>query len=500
MGQLGAKRSYALSGSDRGKSLQTDPQPHIHSEMSESQLDTVKERWLKCLELIEKSLPKQTVHTWFLPIIPISFVDNILFLKLQSQFFQDWLDSHYRMVLNQVVCTVFGEGSRIEYVVSGDPAEKTEKQVTPLVDNKEVAVEVEVTPTLEKSLKSHINSRFTLANFFASQENRFAYKAVEYVAHNLATPQYNPLVIHGDIGTGKSHLLHALGNCVSDNSDKACQIYMTGESFLHHYIGALQGNRINKFVNTLRSVDVFHLDNIQFLSGKVKSQEMLLFIFGELIKLDRQVVVSIDTPPNKLIRFNPRLVALLQSGLIADVHKSDRITRESIIRHHLQENEIFLEEKTIQYLSEKLGDNIHQLHAVIVRIVAQISLLGKQLSFDDIRYIVSQLCPYDANDENNPAHFSKQIKISDILLATSKYYDIPIDILQGVSRKQRVITARQTAIYLCRELTDESLNAIGFHFSNLHHASVLYAHKKVMNGLANKPRLKSAIEKIKALL
>ena len=500
MGQFGAKRSYALSGSDRVKSVPSDPPVPFQPEGSESQPESVNERWLKCLEFIEKSLPKQTVHTWFLPISPISFVDNILFLKLQSQFFQDWLDSHYRMVLDEAVRAIFGEESRVEYIVSSDSPQKPGSQVVPSEDNQEIPVEVKVATSSEKPLRSHLNSRFTLNNFFASQENRFVYKAVEYVAHNLATPQYNPLVIHGGIGTGKSHLLHALGNCASDNSDKARQIYMTGESFLHHYIGALQGNRINKFVNTLRNVDVFLLDNIQFLSGKVKSQEMLLFIFGELVKLDRQVVVTIDTPPNKLIRFNPRLVALLQSGLIADAHKSDRITRESIIRHHLQKNDINLEEKTIQYLSEKLNNNIHQLHAVIVRIVAQISLLGKQLSFDDVRYIVSQLCPCDACDDGSPGYISRQVKVSDILLATSKYYDVPVDILQGISRKQRVITARQTAIYLCRELTDESLNAIGFHFSSLHHASVLYAHKKVKNSLANKPRLKSAVEKIKALL
>lgn len=505
MGQVRAVRFNTLSegmhSSGRGDRLD---QPSFPIPQESARIK-VNQGWQACLEFLQESLPSQTIQTWFLPIIPVSFVDNILFLKVQSKFIANWLDANYRMILQEAVGSVFGTEARVDFIIENsgknDPVPSDLSASVP-VENSAASSAEKSSPAAGalKPAETYLNPRFCLDNFFAGVENRFALKAVEHVGCHPGQSPFNPLVLHGDVGSGKTHLLHALGNFVSQKYHGKRHIYMTSEIFLHQYIIAVQSQKIQKFVGALRAMDIFLFDDLQFLAGKIKSQEMLLLILRELVKRGSQVAVAVNVPPNQLPQFNPQLVAFLQSGLIADVHHSDRLTREHIVRHHLAVNDIVLEEKIIQFLAEALGNNIHQLHAVMVRIVAQVSLMKKDLSFDEIRYIVSQVCPLnDPAEANSTVGIRRHVTIQEIVKATSQFYDIPVDVLQGVSRKQKITTARQVAIYLCRELTEESLNSIGFHFSNLHHASVIYAHNKIRQKLKTTPRLRSAVEKIRAL-
>lgn len=465
---------------------------------------SVNQGWQACLETLQGALPAQTIQTWFFPIKPVSFVDNILFLRVQSKFIANWLSSNYMVILQEAVHVTFGKDARVEFIVENPENDPPPASPDPSPERAEVAdpapveKEEKTAPDTARSIASYLDDRFRLDNFFAGSGNRFAIKAVEHVGNHPGKSPYNPLVLHGGTGTGKTHLLHALGNAVSQNARHRRQIYMTSEIFLHQYIVALQSQKIPRFVNLLRSLDVFLLDDLQFLSGKIKSQEMLLLVLRELIKRGSQVAIALNVPPNQLSRFNSSLVAFLQGGLIVDVHESDRLTREQIVRHHLSAHGVFLEEKAIQFLAEKMQTNIHHLQSVIVRIVAQVSLLQKELSYDDVRYIVAQTCPQ--SEEENAPRLRREVSITDIVNATAKYFDLPVDVVQGVSRKQKIATARQVAIYLCRELTEESLSSIGFHFSNLHHASVIYAHNRIREKLPKTPRLRTAVEKIRALL
>ncbi len=505
MGQVRAVRFNTLSegmhSSGRGDRLD---QPSF-SVPHESTHIKVNQGWQACLEFLQESLPSQTIQTWFLPIVPVSFVDNILFLKVQSKFIANWLEANYQVILQEAVSSVFGAEARVDFIIENPAKEVPEAPESatpePVQDDAGTSAGKNPAAGAPRTAETYLNPRFCLNNFFAGGENRFALKAVEHVGAHPGQSPFNPLVLHGGVGAGKTHLLHALGNCVSQKHLEKRQIYMTSEIFLHQYIIAVQTQKVQRFVAALRAMDVFLFDDLQFLAGKIKSQEMLLLILRELVKRGSQVAVAMNVPPNQLTRFNPQLVAFLQSGLIADVHHSDRLTREHIVRHHLATNDITLEEKAIQFLAEMMGNNIHQLHAVMVRIVAQISLMRKNLGFDEIRYIVSQVCPVGDSAAPGPGTaLRRHVTIPEIVKATSQFYEIPIDVLQGVSRKQKIATARQVAIYLCRELTEESLNSIGFHFSNLHHASVIYAHNKIRQKLKTTPRLRSAIEKIRALL
>ncbi|MEZ4762906.1 MAG: DnaA/Hda family protein [Calditrichia bacterium] len=471
---------------------------------SQNQPVTMEGLWAECLELIAKALPKgkseQTLNTWFKPIHPVQFVDNILYLRIESHFFGEWLDSHYRAVLLNAVRSVFGDNARLEYQVTPGAKKKSEPEETPVT----ISADETSAPkpeTVRKTPGAHrLDAQYRFANFFANGNNRFALKTAEHVSRNLGEQVFNPLYFHGQVGTGKTHLIHALGNNLSENYDNRRVIYLTAESFVHAYITAVQSQSINKFISAMRSVDVLLLDNFHFLAGKTKSQEALMLILQDLLHRGSQVVIGSNVPPSLLPQFNPSLVALAQGGLIADLHHTDVTTREQIVRHYLSENGIDLEEASVQYLAKNLGTNIHHMRSVVVRIVAQISLMKKALGTEDIRYIVSQLCPQSENEMLQPGTLKRAIRIPDIIKAVSGFFDVPLEMLRVFPANSGCQSPASGDLSMPR--TDgriaEAPSAIIF--SSLHHASVLYAYNKTKSDITENPRLRSNIEKIRALL
>lgn len=457
---------------------------------------SLKELWKRCLSLIEAELPPQTIQTWFAPITPISFAQKLLMLRLPSRFLLEWIEPNYGDLLRKAILDVFGVDTVVEFLI----ASAANDQPQPYPDEDEQKAAISLTEIRKKAVKleSDIDHYFTFANFFCSQESEFARKAALHVAKNLGKVKYNPLVIYGGIGSGKSHLLHALGNHIKDHHPDKRIALMTSEQFVHEYVYALQSNRITRFMTSMMSVEAFLLDDIQVLANKNKSQGSILFVISELVKKRIQVVITSDVSPNQLEKFNPRLISFLQTGLIVDLPSLDCTTREKMIRDYLEKNEVHLNDKIIYYLAENLGANAHHLQAILVRLVAQVSLTGKNLTLNDVRNITLPLCPQSTMD-GGIVETRREIGIDDIINAASNFCGVPVDIITGVSRKQKVMRARQIAIYLCREHTSESLSSIGYHFSNLHHASVLYAYNKIGQELLRNAKLKSELQKIRAL-
>lgn len=464
---------------------------------SSSQEIPVKELWKKCLFLIKKELPPRTIQTWFNPITPISFTDNVLILRLPSRFLLEWVEPNYGDLLRKSIAQIFGEKTTVEFLIASSSKEEPE----PYLDEEEKEAAVSLMETGSKSVQFHsdVDHQFTFENYFSVQGNEFPREAAMHVAKNLGKVKFNPLVFYGGTGAGKSHLIHAIGNYVKKQHRKKRLVFMGSEQFVHEYVYALQNNRISKFISSIVSGDVFLLDDIQILSNKTRSQEVLLFLFLELVKKGIQVVISADAAPNQLAKFNNRLVSFLQSGLIVDLPPADYFTREKLICHYFDENKVQINEKIVHFLAENVKENAHYLKSVLVRIFAQTSLTGRNITLSDVRYLLSQICSQNGA-ENGSMPSRQEVAIDDIVNATSNFYGVPVDILVGISRKKKVMKARQIAIYLSREYTSESLSSIGYHFSNLHHASVLYAYNKVGQELLRNARLKSEIQKIRALL
>ncbi|RMH87103.1 MAG: chromosomal replication initiator protein DnaA [Calditrichaeota bacterium] len=466
---------------------------------SHSQGRRVQDKWKACLTRIRQEIPVQSFQTWFDPIIPVSFINDILLLRVPSQFFFDWIDSHYGDLLRRVVADVFGASATVEFLIAPSREERVE---IPPAGAMDPAEEVPATPPITAETEERqcdVDHEFGFDNFFVGEENRLARKVAEHVAQHPRSNPYNPLFIHGPAGTGKTHLLYAVEQHVRRHHPGMKGVIMSADRFMREYVHALQSNQMERFLARLLAADLFLLDDLQCLEGKERTQENLLFVLSELLKRKRQILLTCDRSPVALTRMNPRLIALFQNGLIVDILPCEHPTREKIIRHQLERHEVELEEKIVQFLAEHLSGNAHHLMAVMTRIAAQVSLLGKPMTLNEVRYIVAQMCPGSSQLDGVPPAYHR-VTIDDIINATSQFFGVPADILQGVSRKKRIVRARQVAIYLSRELTGESLASIGYHFSNLHHASVLHACKKIQEEQERDPRLKAAVQKIRHLL
>lgn len=462
-------------------------------EFSESSETGVKAAWNKCLKQIETQVPWQTFQTWFLPIIPVTIIDNKFILRVPSRFFFEWIDSHYGELLKKVTEKTLGNSIQVEYLIAPTP---TPKSLPEQVEATEEGASAEVA---EKHLSEddfEIDPTMNFENFFSGKENKLVRKAAEHVAVNIGKSSYNPLVICGSVGTGKSHLIHAIANEVANRAARKKIVIMSSEHFLHEYIYSLQSGDINKFKRKLIKADVFLLDDVEFLSNKIKSQEILLYIIKELLKKRKQVVITSSVVPSALPKFNANLISFMQKGLIVDLVYPQHETREAFIRHYLQKNQVEVDEAIIDFLVDNFTDNLHLLNSALTRIIAQISLLGKPLSIEDVHIIVAQIYP-QWQGLNGMFSGQKVMKTEAIINSVSSYFNIPVDILVGKSRKREIVLARQIALYLSRELTGESLEIIGYNFGERHHATVIYATKRIKSEMAKNPVLKNTVKQIK---
>ncbi len=450
-------------------------------------------QWKLCLNQIKSEVPAQTYQTWFLPIIPVSLVDNELILRVPSSFFFEWIESHYLDLLRRSAAQIFGTKVELQFLV----ASKSPANSSPGGENEDARDgEPETTETLLQTDGNELEPTFTFENYFAGTENLLARRAAEHVVNNLGKAGFNPLMIYGATGTGKTHLLNAIGNLLLEKRKNRRLVLMGSERFLHEYIYNLQSGNINKYKRKLLQNSVILFDDLQFLSNKIKSQEFLLFIFQELLRRHKQIIITSNLAPGRLTQFNPKLISFMQKGLIVDLVNPQCDTREDIIDYHLQRNGIELEPEIKRFLIDCLTGDMHVLNAAMTRIIAQISLLGKPLTLKDAEFIVAQIYPQWRGAKIS-GQTVKSLNLEKINDSVSRFFNVPLDILLGSSRKKEVILARQVAIFLCRELTSESLARIGYHFGNRHHASVLYAYHKIRKEIDQNPVLRSSVNQIR---
>ncbi|RMG66695.1 MAG: chromosomal replication initiator protein DnaA [Calditrichaeota bacterium] len=457
---------------------------------------SLKARWKNCLKLIKEEIPWQTFETWFTPIIPVTYVDETLILRIPSRFFYEWIDSHYGDLLKKVVRKEFGLRARVEYSVVPSYADREPKTV-------ETAQDVESTPSATGQPAAQLSSeelgldpRFTFDAFFVSGNNELALKAAMHIAQQSSQPAYNPLFVFGKTGTGKTHLLHAIGHRIRERR-KRCRIKLvTSEKFLNDYVNAVQNNQMNQLHKTYLNVDVLLLDDVQVLANKMRTQESLLFIVSELVKKRKQVVITSAASPAQLSQFEPRLISFFQRGLIVDLLPPEYDARRKIVAHYFEQHDIEPEPEIVEFLAAYLVDNMHLLYSALVRIIAQVSLLNKPISLEQTQFIVAQLFPH-WNGVNGLSCRKKE-GLEHIIEAVSEYFNIPVDVLRSRSRKREVVLARQIAMYLVRELTGESLARIGYHFSDVHHSSVLYAFRRIQTQMQQSPMLRTTVQQIRS--
>ena len=317
--------------------------------------------------------------------------------------------------------------------------------------------------------KSRLNPKYTFDTFVAGSSNRFAHAAALAVAEGPAK-SYNPLFIYGDSGLGKTHLLHAIGEYSRQLLPHLRVRYVNSEEFTNDFINSIRDDRTARFQTVYRYVDVLLIDDIQFLAGKVQTQEEFFHTFNALHNATKQVVITSDLPPKQLTGFEERLRSRFEWGLICDVQPPDLETRIAILRKKATMERMSAPDDVLEYIGSKISSNIRELEGALIRVTAFANLNRQPVTLDLAEVVLRDLIPSE-----QPA----QITVSTIMGETARYFGLTIDDLCSSSRSRQLVQARQIAMYLCRELTELSLPKIGQHFGGRDHTTVMHADRKI---------------------
>lgn len=389
-----------------------------------------------------------------------------------------------------------GEGvSAFRVVVNPDLAESHLTAVMPLAAPPAASVHRAAEEPVDSASTSsrtdtRLNPKYTFDNFVIGQSNRFAHAAAVAVAEAPAKA-YNPLFIYGDSGLGKTHLLHAIGDYAISLYAGIKVRYVSSEEFTNDFINSIANNRGAAFQARYRDVDILLIDDIQFLQGRAETQEAFFHTFNQLHDHDKQVVITSDVPPKHLTGFEDRMRSRFEWGLITDVQAPDLETRIAILRKKAQSERLHIPDDVLEYIATAVSSNIRELEGALIRVSAFASLNRSSLDISLAQTVLRDIIDQDDANVVSP---------TDIIAATAAYFKLSVDDLYGSSRSQAVATARQIAMYLCRERTSLSLPKIGQLFGNRDHTTVMYAYKKISDLMKERRSIYNQVSEITAQL
>jgi len=323
---------------------------------------------------------------------------------------------------------------------------------------------------------TRLNPKYTFDTFVTGASNRFAHAAAVAVAEAPAKA-YNPLFVYGESGLGKTHLLHAIGHYARNLFPHVKVRYVNSEEFTNDFINSIRDDKAANFQRRYRDVDVLLIDDIQFLQGKVQTQEEFFHTFNTLHNANKQVVITSDVPPKLLSGFEERMRSRFEWGLLTDVQPPDLETRIAILRKKAIQERLSVSDDVLEFIASRISTNIRELEGALIRVTAFASLNRQAVDMSLAEIVLKDLIPNDA---------SSQITSATIMAQTAAYFGLTLDDLQGQSRSRVLVTARQIAMYLCRELTDLSLPKIGQQFGGRDHTTVMHADKKIRQLMAER--------------
>ncbi len=456
--------------------------------------------WEECLRRIREQVSSLSFKTWFQPIVPTRLEGVELTVQVPSQFFYDWVEEHYNTLIRKTITGVLGPTAKLHYAIaSDDVAEEIIEGVTEPPVQQHLPFSLQTTappfsphvslrsPESLAPVASNLNPRYTFENFIKGDSNQLARAAAIAVANNPGGTSFNPLVLYGGTGLGKTHLMHALGNLALVMGKTCRVVYVSSEKFTVDFVEAIQTDKVNEFSSYYRSVDLLIVDDIQFFSGKEKTQDNFFHTFNTLYQFGKQIVLSSDVPPKKLKGLDERLISRFQCGLTADIQPPDLETRLAILRKKSEENGFDLSSEVVDFIASNVTNNIRELEGCLISLLARASLENREINIDLARDVLRVV----VNDTRFP------VSIEQIQKTVCEFFDIPVDLLRAKTRKQEIVIARQTAMYLAKYFTKSSLKTIGLHFGGRDHSTVIYACQAVEDQLKTDQMYRENIELLK---
>jgi len=459
--------------------------------------------WNNCLEIIKEDVADQGFNTWFMPIVPLKLDGKSITIQVPSQFFYEWLEEHYIHVLKKALIAVIGEGAKLEYSVIVDQGNKKNAPYVINLPNRSVGkggnyrnnerpqgsnpFHLDV---LTEPQKSQLNQAYSFNSFIEGDCNRLARSAGYAVAKKPGLTSFNPLMIYGGVGLGKTHLVQSIGNEIKANLPEKFVLYVSSEKFINQFIKAVQNNEVQSFQAYYLQVDVLIIDDVQFFGNKEKTQEIFFHIFNHLHQSGKQIIMTSDRPPKDLKGLEERLLSRFKWGLTADLQQPDFETRMAIIHTKMEAEGIEIPPDVCEYLAYTVDTNVRELEGVLISLIAHASLNRREIDLELAKQIMKNIV-HDIETEVGIDYIQKTV---------SEYFHLKPADLKDKTRKKEIVIARQVAMYFSKEYTNHSLKSIGYHFGGRDHSTVIHAVQAVNDMIDVNANFKTTIADLKEKL
>ncbi|MBF7081372.1 chromosomal replication initiator protein DnaA [Desulfallas sp. Bu1-1] len=437
--------------------------------MSYSSLTTI---WEKTITHLKNHLNSHSYETWIKVMKPVTIKNSIFYIIVPDHFSRDWLNNSYAPLFREIIHQYNQSITDVQFIV--------EEQINQLLNN------LNPQPADFDLQNTPLNPRYTFDNFVVGDSNRFAHAACLAVAESPAKA-YNPLFIYGGVGLGKTHLMHAIGHFIKDNNMNNRVAYVTSEKFTNDLINAIREEKTVEFKNKYRNMDTLLIDDIQFLAGKERTQEEFFHTFNTLYEANKQIIISSDRPPKEIPTLEDRLRSRFEWGLITDIQPPDFETRVAILQKKAQMENLNVPDSVIAFIADQIHSNIRELEGALIRVAAYSSLTKEVIDSDTAKEILKDILP---------AKKPVEITIPLIQQKVAGYFGIRVDDLKSKRRTRSVAFPRQVAMYICREMTENSLPQIGEQFGGRDHTTVLHAYDKITMEMKNDATLALTIKNI----
>ncbi|MCC6443652.1 MAG: chromosomal replication initiator protein DnaA [Armatimonadetes bacterium] len=419
--------------------------------------------WNRVLRMLEPRLSRHIFETYLKPIKPVDIHNDVVTLGANSPFFKEWIENKYSHLIRSAFETVLGSEVRIELVLLSAEEEKA-LQPPPEAPRARPASSI---PTESHFLP--LNEKYTFENFIVGTCNRLAEAGARSVADHPAQA-YNPLFIHGGPGLGKTHLMHAIGHHILARSSSTRIAYMSGETFTHHYVSSMRDHKTEEFRRRYRSIDIWLVDDIQFIADKERTKEEFFHTFNALYHTNKQIIISSDRSPRELRLMDDRLKSRFECGLIADIGPPELETRIAILQKKAEMEKIFVPDDVLYYMASLIQSNIRALEGALLRLAIYASVNKLRISTALASDVLERYYIDRKSSEMTPDTIQK---------AVSEKFGVEIEAMTGKRRDRDVVLARQVAMYLMRETLETSLPEIGLLFGGRDHTTVLHACDRV---------------------
>lgn len=465
---------------------------------------TADQVWKNCLAIIKDIVEWQHFKTWFEPITPVELKNKILTIQVPSQFFFEYLEEHYVTLLAKTLKRELGKDAHLEYRIMMDSGNKSNKPITmdvpgqgyktytnnemdfPLVINNPVKNPF-VIPGLKKvQIDPQLNPNYTLETFVEGECNRVARRAGKTVADKPGATSFNPLVIYGGVGLGKTHLAQAVGNEVKRQHPNKVVLYVSSEKFINQFVDHSRNNAINDFIHFYQLIDVLIIDDVQFFNRAEKSQDAFFAIFNHLHQSGKQLILTSDKAPKDLEGVQERLLSRFRWGLSADLQVPDYETRIEILEKKMKNDGLDMHKDVVKYIAYNINTNVRELEGALISLLAQSSLNKKEIDLELAKKVL----------KNFVKTSSKEITIDAIQKMVCDYFDVSYEKLLQKTRKREIVQARQITMYLAKTFTKNSLKTIGEHFGGRDHTTVIHSCQTVKDLMDTDSLFKESVQEL----